>query len=128
MATPQRIALLMFVLVFIGNLKKGDPNMSATFESCNQATYDASDPFAYSLAYVLLALETVTPIYPGYDYYIASPYPEAVAYGRAFCNQGLSYPDWHVHQLHESTSACSFGVRWVLQDCSMRYEQYPFSD
>lgn len=68
MAISQRIAGLMFALLWIGKVARGAPDTSQLSAACNQATYQAGDPFAYSLAYVLSALETVTPNHPGYDY------------------------------------------------------------
>lgn len=133
MATSQRILGVMFVLLWNGNIARGDPDTSATSATYNQVKYQASDPFAYSLSYVLSALKTMTPNHPGYNYFITSPYPEALAYGHAFCNQGLSYPDCatcvsyvKAHLLNNCPS--SIGAQLVLQDCRLRYEQYPFTD
>ncbi|KAK2632919.1 hypothetical protein EUGRSUZ_L00883 [Eucalyptus grandis] len=93
MATLQRIVDLAFALLWIGNVMSGAPDLTETYVACNIYTYQAGDPFAYSLAYVVSALETVTPNRPGYDYYITSPYPTVVVYGHTACNPALSIPD-----------------------------------
>ncbi|KAK7344492.1 hypothetical protein VNO77_14152 [Canavalia gladiata] len=68
-----------------------------------------------------------------YDYYNISPYPDAFAYGHAACNLNLTPSDCETCLGVAKTvmfSACprSIGVRTVLHDCTIRYEQYPFDD
>ncbi|KAI3742725.1 hypothetical protein L1987_60419 [Smallanthus sonchifolius] len=109
------------------------PNTNAISILCNSGTYTRGDPFTISLAYVLDELIKVTPSQQGYNYQNISPYPNAFAYGHATCNQNLTVTDCktcldaaEVNML----SACnnSIGARAVLNDCSIRYEQYPFED
>ena len=84
------------------------------------------------MAYVVEALQNVTPN-QGYDYYITSPYPnDALAYGHATCNSVIEFTDCGLclssaKSLLLSTCDGSIGGQVKFVDCSMRYEQYSFS-
>ncbi|XP_019053164.1 PREDICTED: antifungal protein ginkbilobin-2-like [Nelumbo nucifera] len=104
-----------------------------TIVLCNSGVYAKSDPFAASLAYVLAELEAVTPSRSGHDYYTISPYPNAFAYGHAACKPTLSTADCTTClQAAEKAifSSCNtrIGARSVLHVCTIRYEQYPFTE
>ncbi|KAL3725230.1 hypothetical protein ACJRO7_030270 [Eucalyptus globulus] len=133
MATSQRIVGLTFVLLWIGNVASGAPDMGETLRACNTATYQNGDAFIVSLAWLLLMLEQRTPYYLNYDYYTMSPYQEAVAYGHATCRHVLSFEDCSAclyYAIRHVVEDCpmSFGARLELQDCKVRYEQYSFTD
>lgn len=109
------------------------PNTKATSVLCNTGLYFQDDPFAISLAYILADLVNGTPSRKGYDYRNISPYPNAFAYGHAHCNQNITSSDCQTCLGAANTTmigTCNsrIGARAVLVDCSMRYEQYPFSD
>ncbi|KAL3753290.1 hypothetical protein ACJRO7_000649 [Eucalyptus globulus] len=80
-------SLLMFYIV------QGAPNTNITYRGCNGGTYSSNDPYADSVAYVLADMATVTPNHANDNYYTASPYPTAAAYGHAPCNPALSFSD-----------------------------------
>ncbi|KAL3725229.1 hypothetical protein ACJRO7_030269 [Eucalyptus globulus] len=121
MATSQRIVGLTFVLLWIGNVVSGTPDMSEMFFDCNLATYQYSDPFAYSLTWLLSTLEDVTPSQQNYDYYAISPY---LVLSFDDCSTCLFYA--HGHVLDECPM--SIGAQLELPDCKVRYEQYLFTD
>ncbi|OWM77914.1 hypothetical protein CDL15_Pgr018483 [Punica granatum] len=100
---------------------------------CNTKLYASGDPFAYSLAYVLNDMVTVTPNHQGYNYYTSSPYPSSVVYGHAACYQGLFYSDCVTCVMSardQVLNVCPMriGAEVVRNDCKMRYEWYPFID
>ncbi|TMW80138.1 hypothetical protein EJD97_023655 [Solanum chilense] len=111
---------------------KSEPNTKEINHICNGDVYDKSGPFALSLAYVVEALQNVTPN-QGYDYYITSPYPnDALAYGHAICNSIIEFSDCGLclssaKSFLLSTCDGSIGGQVEFVDCSMRYEQYSFS-
>lgn len=95
--------------------------------------YTSGDPFAISLAYILQELETATSAQKNYDYYDISPYPNAFAYGHASCNPNMTSSDCTTCLGAAKTdmlATCqsNIGGRAVLGDCSIRYEQYPFTE
>ncbi|KAL2320937.1 hypothetical protein Fmac_029906 [Flemingia macrophylla] len=101
---------------------------------CNSGVYTSGDPFDISLSYILGDLEKETPTQKNYDYNNISPYPNAFAYGHAFCNLNLTSSDCKTCLRATKTalfSTCQtprIGARSVLHDCAIRYEQYPFDD
>ncbi|KAL3517561.1 hypothetical protein ACH5RR_020150 [Cinchona calisaya] len=108
------------------------PNTRVINVLCNTGVYFEDDPFAISLAYILADLETETPSSKGYDYRNISPYPNAFAYGHANCNHNITSSDCRTCLGAANTTilaGCNsrIGARAVLVDCSMRYEQYPFT-
>ncbi|XP_052184183.1 antifungal protein ginkbilobin-like protein [Diospyros lotus] len=117
------------------NLAKGEsnPNTNVSSVLCNNGVYSEGNPFATSLAYVIAELEAVTPTIRGYDYHNISPYPNAFAYGHAACNKNLTASDCGTclgAAKMAMFGACNsrIGARSILVDCTIRYEQYPFSD
>ncbi|RWR76657.1 Gnk2 domain-containing protein [Cinnamomum micranthum f. kanehirae] len=127
------ITLLIGVLGFNTMVVNGAPNTNVTSVLCNSGVYTASDPFATSLAYVIAELETITPSRMGRDYYNISPFPNAFAYGHAACGATLTVADCDTclaaaRKIMADTCVSRIGARAVLYDCTIRYEQYPFSD
>ncbi|XP_076893773.1 antifungal protein ginkbilobin-like protein [Bidens hawaiensis] len=127
------ITVLLIGLCSISNVAQSVPNTNITSVLCNSGIYTRGDPFAISLAYVLNELTTKTPAKQGYNYKNISPYPNAFAYGHATCNQNLTSTDCKKcldAAEFQMLSNCNdrIGARAVLNDCSIRYEQYPFDD
>ncbi|XP_010090388.2 antifungal protein ginkbilobin-2 [Morus notabilis] len=112
---------------------RSTPDTNITNVLCNSGEYTAGDPFATSLAYTLDELQTTTLKRQNYDFYNISPYPNAFAYGHGSCNKNLTSSDCGVCLGAAKTAmgeSCPsrIGARAVLYDCSIRYEQYPFTD
>ncbi|KGN47889.1 hypothetical protein Csa_003100 [Cucumis sativus] len=109
------------------------PNTGVRSVLCNSGTFTGGDPFTVSLDYVLKELQSATPTVKNYDFYNISPYPNAFAYGHASCNQNLSTSDCTTcleAAKNNMLGSCQMriGGRSVLNDCTIRYEQYPFDD
>lgn len=109
------------------------PNTQIKLTLCSSGVYFKGDPFAVSLDYVISELESETSKHAGYDYRNISPYPNAFAYGHASCNHNLTSTDCATCLVAAKTAMlrdCDsrIGARSALVDCSIRYEQYPFSD
>ncbi|MFS7987478.1 putative Gnk2-like domain-containing protein [Helianthus anomalus] len=124
---------LLIGLFGVSNVVQSAPNTNVISVLCNSGTYTKGDPFTISLAYILDELTNVTPSQKGYNYQNISPYPNAFAYGHASCNQNLTSTDCktcldaaEVNMLSGCIDA--IGARATLNDCSIRYEQYPFED
>nr|GEV39508.1 aluminum-activated malate transporter 13-like [Tanacetum cinerariifolium] len=83
------------------------PNTNVTSVLCNSGVYTKGDPFTISLAYILDELPKVTPSQKGTD-----------------CKTCLDAAE--VHML--DTCNNRIGARATLNDCAIRYEQYPFSN
>ncbi|GLU03511.1 hypothetical protein SLE2022_207050 [Rubroshorea leprosula] len=129
----QKLAVAIIGMFMFCSMVRSVPNTNVRTVLCNTGAYSSGDPFAISLAYVLTDLETVTPTRKGYDYFNISPYPNAFAYGHGACNQNLTSSDCTACLAAAKTSmfgTCQsrIGARSVLYDCTIRYEQYPFSD
>ncbi|XWS46805.1 hypothetical protein CRYUN_Cryun14cG0099900 [Craigia yunnanensis] len=128
-----KLAAAMIGFLLLCNNVRSVPNTSITTVLCNSGVYSKGDPFATSLAFILEELETVTPTRRGYDYFNISPYPNAFAYGHAACYQNLTSSDCATCLAAAKTAmfgTCQsrIGARSVLHDCTIRYEQYPFTD
>ncbi|KAL3753256.1 hypothetical protein ACJRO7_000622 [Eucalyptus globulus] len=133
MAFLHRFALVLLGLLLVFNFVRGDPDTTLINKICNGNVYGSGDPYANSVSYILEDMATVTANHPGYDYYTNSPYAEATAYGHAVCNAVLSFTDCgtcvssaKIQILYNCPN--SIGVQMQLQDCRMRYENYPFSE
>ncbi|XP_060183383.1 antifungal protein ginkbilobin-like protein [Lycium barbarum] len=102
-----------------------EPNTKVVDYICNGNLYDKSGPFALRLAYVLEALQNVTPN-QGYTYYSTSPYPnDAIAYGHATCNSIIEFSDCGLclssaKSYLLSTCDGSIGGQVEFANCSMR--------
>ncbi|XP_030455937.1 antifungal protein ginkbilobin-like protein [Syzygium oleosum] len=133
MAFVRRVALTLLALLFVFTFVRGDPDVTQVNKICNGNVYASGDPYANSVSYVLEDMATVTANHPGYDYYTQSPYAEATAYGHAVCSTTLSFTDCatcvsFAKSCIVDECGMSMGVQMQLQDCRMRYENYPFSD
>ncbi|XP_050238527.1 antifungal protein ginkbilobin-like protein [Mercurialis annua] len=135
MAIPPKMAakiMISILALFITKITS-DPNTKVLSVLCNSGEYSKGDPFGISLAFVVEELEDSTPKSKNYNYYNISPYPNAFAFGHAACNQNLTTSDCRTCLAAAKTamfSSCPnrIGSRSVLQDCTIRYEQYPFDD
>ncbi|KAI5680298.1 hypothetical protein M9H77_01525 [Catharanthus roseus] len=132
---PQIIIrpIILTILLCLFHTVASLPNTQIKLTLCNNGVYFNGDPFATSLAYIISELQSVTPYYQGYDYRNISPYPNAFAYGHASCNHNLTASDCAACLVAAKSAmlgACDsrIGADCVLVDCSMRYEQYPFSN
>ncbi|KAK9281453.1 hypothetical protein L1049_004355 [Liquidambar formosana] len=133
MGFVQKLAVIIIGLLGLCATMRSDPNTTVLQILCNGGEYSSGDPFGTSLAYVVAELEAVTPTRKDYDYYNISPYPNAFAYGHATCTKNLTSPDCTTCLAAADTTmfgACEkrIGARSVLHDCTIRYEQYPFSE
>ena len=130
----MRASVIILILLGICCCRgESNPNTNVSSVLCNNGAYSEGNPFATSLAYVIEELEAVTPTIRGYDYYNISPYPNAFAYGHAACNKNLTASDCSTclgAAKMAMFGACNsrIGARSILVDCTIRYEQYPFSD
>ncbi|KAJ8564872.1 hypothetical protein K7X08_001332 [Anisodus acutangulus] len=124
--------LVIGLVLGFSNYVSSEPNIKEVDHICNGNVYDKSGPFALSLAYVLEALQNVTPN-QGYTYYSTSPYPnDALAYGHATCNSIIEFSDCGLclssaKSFLLSTCDGSIGAQVEFVDCSMRYEEYSFT-
>ncbi|KAJ1433056.1 Gnk2-homologous domain [Sesbania bispinosa] len=131
---PKYVSIVIGLLCLMMSVVESVPNTSIINVLCNNGEYTSGDPFAISLSYVLRDLETETPAYKNYDYHNISPYPNAFAYGHATCNINLTSSDCKTclgvakSALFSTCQTPRIGVRSVLHDCTIRYEQYPFDD
>lgn len=133
MANCLKIAITVMGLLLFCNIVTSTPDTNITSVLCNADVYTTGDPFGQSLSYILNDIETTTPTYKNYFYYNISPYPNAFAYGHAYCNTNLTTPDCTTCLAAAKiamlgTCQSRIGARGVLHDCSVRYEQYPFTD
>lgn len=131
----HHLKVAVTVISFLGffTVIRGTPDTNITSVLCNQGVYTSGDPFAISLANMLQEMETETSEHKNYDYYDISPYPNAFAYGHASCNPNVTSSDCAACLGAAKTdmlATCqnSIGGRAVLGDCSIRYEQYPFTE
>lgn len=127
------IAVTVISFFAFSTVIRGVPDTNISSVLCNQGVYTSGDPFAISLAYILQELETATSAQKNYDYYDISPYPNAFAYGHASCNPNATSSDCTTCLGAAKTdmlATCqsNIGGRAVLGDCSIRYEQYPFTE
>ncbi|KAL4205501.1 hypothetical protein AMTRI_Chr01g137610 [Amborella trichopoda] len=133
--------ILLITILYGGGGGGGDgilvvesaPNTNITQVLCNSGVYTRGDPFTQSLDYVLKDIQSSTPSRPSRDYKTISPFPNAFAYARATCTPSLSPSDCatclvSAVSVMQQTCTNRIGARAVLYDCSVRYEQYPFSD
>ncbi|KAG5246190.1 hypothetical protein OIU76_001632 [Salix suchowensis] len=133
MGFPPKLALVFIGFLGLCVIAKGVPDTNVTSVLCNSGVYSKGDPFGISLAYVIAEIVAVTPTSRNYDFFNISPYPNADAFGHAACNQNLTSADCASCLGAAKTAmfaSCQsrIGARSVLHDCTMRYEQYPFSD
>ncbi|OWM81365.1 hypothetical protein CDL15_Pgr007403 [Punica granatum] len=89
--------------------------------------------FGKSVSYIWKNLPTETPEH-GFDYYTTSPYTQEVVYAHGVCNGRLSNDQCTtclLEAFHQVFQICIFtpiGVQMKLQDCRIRYENYPFAE
>uniref|UniRef100_A0A2P2QWA2 Gnk2-homologous domain-containing protein n=1 Tax=Rhizophora mucronata TaxID=61149 RepID=A0A2P2QWA2_RHIMU len=133
MGFPPKFAVLLMGFLILCSLVRSVPNTTVISSLCNVDVYTHGDPFRVSLTYVLDDLETGTPTSKNYDYHNISPYPNAFAYGHATCDRNLSGSDCNTcvgSAKSRVLAHCQsrIGGRATLQDCKIRYEQYPFTE
>ncbi|TVU37484.1 hypothetical protein EJB05_10800, partial [Eragrostis curvula] len=110
------VTLLLLLLAAGPRAAVAAPNTAALSVLCNGAVYGAD------------AVRDA-----GHDFYDISPFPTAFAYGHAACRAALTAADCaaclaSAASQMDATCGHSVGARAVLVDCSVRYEQYAFTD
>ncbi|PKI36242.1 hypothetical protein CRG98_043354 [Punica granatum] len=127
MAAPLRTLLLIIVLICISNtVVLGDPDTTLQSYFCNRNKISGHDAM-WALSYILQLLVLDTPKAGNYDYRIDN----SGWYGHGVCNTALSSSDCQTCMDSARTYAknnCpqSVGAQIELQDCKLRYENYPF--
>ncbi|KAF7847467.1 hypothetical protein BT93_L2940 [Corymbia citriodora subsp. variegata] len=132
MDTPSRVTIMLMLSLLMSNVVKGAPHTGIVSWACNSGSYSSGDPYPNSVAYVLEDMATVTLNDANYNYYTASPYPTATAYGHAVCSQALSYSDCGICMSSVKSQILAIcpdglGAQVELEDCRMRYENYSFN-
>ncbi|OWM88876.1 hypothetical protein CDL15_Pgr020830 [Punica granatum] len=111
---------------------RGDPNTDELDWSCNAEEMDPNGPDPHVVSDLLQFIYSQTPD-SGDNFYAEAEAPTRVYYGRAACNGELSHEDCkkcledcYYRVFHH----CKYkmGGQVKLEDCRMRYEDYPFSD
>ncbi|KAL3532964.1 hypothetical protein ACH5RR_006485 [Cinchona calisaya] len=125
----------LLVVGLCGRVVTSTSNTTLGLYLCNTLTYQNSDPYRLSVDYILNDLLTVTANTQGYNHYVASPCANNIpkAYGHETCNVLLSATDCATCILaayNNIRNLCPdrIGAQVHLQDCSMRYENYPFAE
>ncbi|CAO2201872.1 unnamed protein product [Urochloa humidicola] len=102
---------------------------------CNDGTFAGAGTFAARLAQLLKDLVWATPRAAGHDLYQSLPSkPEApIVYGHAACRPGLIGEDCKSclgYVMAQMVQMCPNGIggRAATDGCSMRYENYAFTD
>ncbi|KAL3517565.1 hypothetical protein ACH5RR_020154 [Cinchona calisaya] len=111
------------------------PDASVKVVICNTKTYNiVTDPFQLSVVNVLTDLVSGTPNNSGYDYRNQSPFAYAPkAYGHGTCTKTLSVTDCatcmqSAHDIILKYCGGFIGGKAFLNDCTIRYEHYSFTD
>ena len=131
MSIHMKFASLIFMgILCTPTMVISTPDTNVTTVLCNTSIYSDGDPFATSLAYVLVELQTTTSTCENYNFYSISPYPNAKAYVHGSCNKNLTSLDCAVclgaaKTVMEGLCQRKKGACAVLHDCSIRYEQCP---
>ncbi|KAG6645184.1 antifungal protein ginkbilobin-like protein [Carya illinoinensis] len=133
MGFPPNTSLILITIFWLFIIPGSIPNTTAITALCNMGMYSQGDPFGISLDYVVAELERATPMSKNYDFFNISPFPNAFAYGHATCNLNLTNSDCATclgaaKMTMFGTCLSRIGVRAMLQDCTIRYKQYPFTD
>lgn len=127
-------ALLRSLFLIIGLLcvtydaVSGDPDTTVLSTTCNP-TKDTGHDAMWTLSYLLQVLVTDTPKANNYDLYNDN----SGWYGHGVCSTTLSAEDCRtcMDSVRKDTSdSCpnSVGAQVQLQDCRLRYENYPFQE
>lgn len=126
----RNIVLIMFVLFY---MVRAHPNTNLISVLCNNDAFDPNDGYRESVTDVLVDVIESTPNL-GFSYYTARPAPNnRQAYGHGACYEGLSSADCAVClglAFPKILNGCPsrVGAQLQLQDCRLRYENYPFSE
>ncbi|KAF8019889.1 hypothetical protein BT93_G0548 [Corymbia citriodora subsp. variegata] len=111
---------------------RGAPNTAVVSSSCNSRTYTAYSPYDFNLRQVLSYI-TYKTADSGYSAFTESDVNGDPCYGHGACYGGLTHPDC-TSCLKTAASnlwdGCPMrvGGQIQLQDCRIRYENYPFSE
>ncbi|KAF8015296.1 hypothetical protein BT93_H0948 [Corymbia citriodora subsp. variegata] len=133
MAILQRAAVAIFMgLLYVLDVVRGDPDTTLIHALCNVDSYNPGDDFGSVCNTALDSLCTDTQSY-SYDFYATSTHLGTICYAHGACNRALSGGDCTsclVSARNELALICHMriGGQVQLQDCRIRYENYPFTD
>lgn len=112
----------------------GSPDTTRRLYQCNPATYEGFEPYRFSVDYLLNRLVTLTANTPGYDLRDQSPsFIVPQAYGHSTCSVSLSPNECAACMLEaykeiNELRNVNIGGKVYLNDCTIRYENYRFTD
>ncbi|CAO2188255.1 unnamed protein product [Urochloa humidicola] len=123
------IMLLSLLLLASSHAATTPPNTVV----CNDNTFAGAGAFADSRVQLLKNLVWVTPWAAGHDLYQYLPSEAPIVYGHAACRPGLVGVDCKSclgYIVSQMAQMCrnSIGGRAATDDCSIRYENYAFTD
>ena len=126
MASFQKLATILIVVLCSCNVVKGDPNETLVYKICNE---DSSSTWAYNHVLNDLLQDIVNHTsHSGFNYY--SEKDELLTlpcYGHGGCNGLLTPPDCHTclgdaKNLIQKLCHFSCSAQLQLRDCRIRYE------
>ncbi|XP_031375428.1 antifungal protein ginkbilobin-like protein [Punica granatum] len=137
MASREKIAIIVALVLFCicfevakcfsQRLYLGAPNTTLLSRFCsNEKTGDGS---RYPVAVGFMLLEILNTAMKGHNYYTTTHFFGAIVYGHGACNGQLEQLNCNdCLNAAEEALACdsSVGAQVQLQDCRIRYENYPF--
>ncbi|KAL3725528.1 hypothetical protein ACJRO7_030539 [Eucalyptus globulus] len=133
MAKLQRVkAVILIGLLSVLDVVRGDPDTTLTSSVCNGNSYSPGDDFGSVCNAALASVCTNTQSY-NYDFYATTTHLGTTCYAHGACNRALSGGDCTtclVSARNELALICNMriGGQLQLQDCRIRYENYPFTE
>lgn len=133
MATLQRAAVvILIVLLYVLDVVRADLDTTLIYSLCNRNSYNPSDDFGSVCNTALDNVCTDTERY-GYDFYATTTHLGTICYAHGACNRALSGGDCTSCldlARNELSLVCNMriGGQVQLQDCRIRYENYPFTE
>ncbi|CAL5006152.1 unnamed protein product [Urochloa decumbens] len=124
------IMLLSLLLLASSHAATTPPNTVV----CNDNTFAGAGAFAVSLAQLLKDLVSATPWAAGHDLYQSLPSEAPIVFGHAACRPGLKGEDCKSclgYAMTQMVQMCPNGIGGraaKADDCSIRYENYAFTD
>lgn len=126
----RNVSLIIFALFYTA---RADPNTNLISVLCNNDAYDPGDGYRASVQDCLADLIGNT-AGQGYSYYASRPAPNnTFVYGHAACYGGLSSTDCTGClglAFPKLLNGCLYriGSQIQVQDCRLRFENYPFTE
>ncbi|OWM77899.1 hypothetical protein CDL15_Pgr018468 [Punica granatum] len=131
MVSLHQILLITTIFLYYCYVGRGKPNTKEQYIHCSPNKYEYPDLYGQSMTWVIADLQQQTSK-SEYNYYNRSPWNNGyVCYGHGTCNGALSAADCadclcEAYKRILTKCENSYGAQLQLQDCRMRYEQYPF--